>query len=245
MPDGGVFSIETRNVHLDGGQSGRLVDVSPGDYVMLRVRDTGIGMDETVQANVFEPFFTTKPPGKGTGLGLATVFGIVQHSGGQINLTSAPGVGTTIDIYLPEAPADSEAEPAAPSDQSPAGGSETILLVEDDARVRAITRRFLMGQGYQVLEAEDGHHALLIAGGHKGDIDLVITDVVMPRMGGPQFVSRLEEVRPGSRVLYISGYTDGYVSQERLAGVAVALLKKPFTEDALLRRVRTLLDQVS
>ena len=245
MPDGGVLSIETANTHLDGEQSGRLVDVPPGDYVRLRVRDTGIGMDETVQANVFEPFFTTKPPGKGTGLGLATVFGIVQHSGGQIDLTSAPGEGTTIDVYLPVAPAGSEVEPEVPQHQSPAGGSETILLVEDDARVRAITRRFLMAQGYQVLEAEDGHHALLVAAGHKGDVDLVITDVVMPRMGGPQFVSRLEELRPGCRVLYISGYTDGSVTQERLAGATVALLKKPFTEHALLQRVRGLLDQPS
>ena len=241
MPDGGVLTIETANARLDSDHAGRLVDVPPGDYVMLRVRDTGVGMDEAIQANVFEPFFTTKPRGKGTGLGLATVFGIVQDSGGQINLTSAPGEGTTVDIYLPAAPADSETEPETQAHQSPGGGSETILLVEDDDRVRAITRRFLMGQGYLVLEAEDGYHALLVAHGHKGPIDLVITDVVMPRMGGLQFVAQLREVRPDSRVLYMSGYTDGYLTQERLVGAS--LLNKPFSEDALLRRVRALLDQ--
>jgi len=243
MPDGGVLSIETRNVRLDAGHSGRLVDVPAGDYVMLRIRDTGVGMDDTVQANVFEPFFTTKPPGKGTGLGLATVFGIVQHSGGQLNLTSAPGAGTTVDVYLPRAPAGVETEPEAPQHQPPGGGSETILLVEDDERVRAVTRRFLMGHGYLVLEADDGTQALLVARGHKATIDLVITDVVMPRMSGLQFVTRLREIRPDSRVLYISGYADGYVTQERLAGESVALLKKPFTEEALLRRVRAVLDQ--
>jgi signal transduction histidine kinase/ActR/RegA family two-component response regulator len=241
MPDGGVLTIETANARLESDHSGRLVDVPPGDYVMLRVGDTGIGMDEAIQANVFEPFFTTKPQGKGTGLGLATVFGIVQHSGGQINLTSAPGEGTTVDIYLPAAPAESETEPETPEHQSPRGGSETILLVEDDDRVRVITRRFLMGQGYLVLEADNGYQALLVAQGHKGPIDLVITDVVMPRMGGLQFVAQLQDIRPDSRVLYMSGYTDGYLTQERLAGAS--LLTKPFSEDALLRRVRALLDQ--
>jgi signal transduction histidine kinase/DNA-binding LacI/PurR family transcriptional regulator len=241
MPDGGVLTIETANVQLDSDHSGRLIGVPAGDYVMLRLRDTGIGMDEAIQANVFEPFFTTKPQGKGTGLGLATVFGIVQDSGGQLNLTSAPGEGTTVDIYLPAAPVESETEPETPSNQSPRGGSETILLVEDDDRVRAITRRFLMAQGYLVLEADDGYQALLVAQGHKGPIDLVITDVVMPRMGGLQFVAQLQDFRPDSRVLYMSGYTDGYLTQEQLADAA--LLRKPFSEDALLRRVRALLDQ--
>jgi signal transduction histidine kinase/DNA-binding LacI/PurR family transcriptional regulator len=246
MPGGGVLSIETGNAHLSGEQSGRLVGVPPGDYVMLRIRDTGVGMDETVQANVFEPFFTTKPPGKGTGLGLATVFGIVQHSGGQLTLTSAPGEGTTFEIFLPRAPAEVPTTTEAPRPDSPGGGgSETILLVEDDAQVRAVTRRFLARHGYQILEADDGHHALLVARGHPGPINLVITDVVMPRMGGPQFIKQLEEIRPGNAVLYISGYTDGYVDRERLAGATVALLKKPFSEEALLRRVRALLDLVS
>ncbi len=245
MPDGGVLSIETGRAHLAGEHPGRLVDVPAGDYVVLRIRDTGVGMDETVQANVFEPFFTTKPPGKGTGLGLATVFGIVQHSGGQLNLTSAPGEGTTIEIFLPRAPAQVETPVEAPRPDSPEGGAETILLVEDDAQVRAVTRRFLARHGYQILEADDGHHALLVARGHRGPINLVITDVVMPRMGGPQFVKQLEQIRPGNAVLYISGYTDGYVDRERLAGATVALLKKPFSEEALLRRVRALLDLVA
>jgi CheY-like chemotaxis protein len=242
MPGGGVLTIQTGNAHLDGADSGRLVDVPPGDYVRLRIRDTGVGMDETIQANVFEPFFTTKPPGKGTGLGLATVFGIVQHSGGQIDLTSAPGEGTTIDVYLPRAPADARTVAEPPRREAPGGGTETVLLVEDDAQVRAVARRFLTAQGYSVLEADDGYDALRVAAEHPGRIDLVITDVVMPKLGGPQFVKRLEEIRPGSAVLYISGYTDGYVSRERLAGGTVALLKKPFTEDALARRVRALLD---
>jgi signal transduction histidine kinase len=241
MPDGGVLAIETANAYLDSDHAGRLMDVPPGDYVMLRVRDTGIGMDDATQANIFEPFFTTKPQGKGTGLGLATVFGIVQDSGGQISLTSAPGAGTTIDIYFPAAPAESRTEPQAATHEPPRGGSETILLVEDDDRVRAITRRFLMGQGYLVLEADDGYQALLMAQGYKGPIDLVITDVVMPRMGGLQFVTKLQGVRPDSRVLYMSGYTDGYLTPEQLAGAS--LLNKPFSEDTLLRRVRALLDQ--
>jgi signal transduction histidine kinase/DNA-binding LacI/PurR family transcriptional regulator len=245
MPDGGVLSIETGLARLDRGSPGRLVDVSAGDYVLLRIRDTGVGMDETIQANVFEPFFTTKPPGKGTGLGLATVFGIVQHSGGQINLVSAPGEGTTIEVFLPLAPAEAQAPPPPLDHEAPDGGSETILLVEDDAQVRAITRRFLVRHGYHLLEAEDGQHALLVARAYRGPINLVVTDVVMPRMGGPQFVKQLEQIRPGNAVLYISGYTDGDVDRERLAGATVALLKKPFSEEALLRRVRALLDLVS
>ncbi|TML33176.1 MAG: response regulator [Actinobacteria bacterium] len=245
MPEGGRLHIETGNVRLDGGATGRLVDVPPGDYVLLRIRDSGIGMDEAVQANVFEPFFTTKPPGKGTGLGLATVFGVVAHSGGQLDLSSAPGAGTTIDVYLPRAqgataPAGPPVASAAPA--APGRGSETILLVEDDQRVRAVTRRSLVQYGYAVLEAGDGLDALRIFQAHPGPIDLVITDVVMPRLGGPQFIKLLEEVRPGNAVLYISGYTDGYISRERLTGETVALLKKPFSEDGLLRRVRELLD---
>ena len=242
MPNGGVLSIETGNVHLDGAHPGRLVDVRPGEYVMLRVRDTGVGMDEAVQANVFEPFFTTKPAGQGTGLGLATVFGIVQHSGGQLNLTSAPGEGTTIDIYLPRAPSDAVVTSAQPRHGALHGGSVTILLVEDNRQVRSVIRRYLAQQGYQVLMAGDGQDALRVARDHAGPIDLVVTDVVMPRMGGPQFVNQLAEIRPPGPVLYISGYTDGYVEHERLTGATVALLRKPFTEDSLLERVRALLD---
>ncbi|NKE61014.1 response regulator [Lentzea sp. PSKA42] len=237
MPGGGVLSIGTDNVFLDACHAGRIVGVRPGDYVMLSVTDTGTGMDDSVQAQIFEPYFTTKPVGKGTGLGLATVFGIVQQSGGQIDLTSSPGAGTTVSVYLPCAQTSTAPLPRATSRTAPHRGSETILLAEDDSQVRAVTRRLLERSGYAVIEARNGLQALNLVDTHH-DIDLVVTDVVMPKMGGPELVAELRRTRPGVAVLYVSGYT----TEETLDDTAV-LLAKPYAEAELLDLVRKLLDE--
>lgn len=238
MPDGGVLAIETDDVYLGEDHVGRIVGVRPDDYVVLRVVDTGTGMDESVQAQVFEPYFTTKPVGKGTGLGLATVFGIVQQSGGQIDLASSPGSGTTISIYLPRTRTSDGPSGQPARRASPRRGSETILLVEDDAQVRTLTKRLLEQAGYVVIEARNGREALKLATRHPEEIDVVVTDVVMPKMGGPELVAELRRIRPTLAVLYMSGYT----TEEKLGDTAV-LLTKPYTEDELLDQIRLLLDQ--
>jgi signal transduction histidine kinase/DNA-binding LacI/PurR family transcriptional regulator len=237
MPGGGVLTIRTGNAVVDAGHPGRIVGVRPGDYVVLSVGDTGTGMDESVQAQVFEPYFTTKPVGKGTGLGLSTVFGIVQQSGGQIDLASSPGAGTTISVYLPRARTSTAPLPHATPTVSSHQGSETILLVEDDSQVRAVTRRSLERSGYAVVEAHNGLHALKLVDTHD-DIDLIVTDVVMPKMGGPELVATVQRTRPDLPVLYVSGDTTG----RRLDDAAV-LLAKPYAETELLDVVRRLLDQ--
>ncbi|GLZ28791.1 hypothetical protein Lesp02_09810 [Lentzea sp. NBRC 105346] len=222
MPDGGVLRIETSN-HDE-------------KFVSLRVIDTGTGMDEAVLARVYEPYFTTKPVGKGTGLGMATVFGIVQQSDGQIDITSAVGVGTTVEIRLPRGTTSGSSSSSASRGVAAHQGSETILLVEDDDQVRTLTKRFLQRAGYLVIEARNGKAALKVASDQE--IDLVVTDVVMPKMGGPELVAELRRIRPGTRVLYMSGYT----TEEKLGDTAV-LLTKPYTEHDLLDQVRALLDQ--
>ncbi|RAS67268.1 phospho-acceptor domain-containing protein [Lentzea atacamensis] len=237
MPDGGVLHVGTDDVFLDACHAGRIVGVRPGHYVALVVSDTGTGMDESVQAQIFEPYFTTKPAGKGTGLGLATVFGIVQQSGGQIHLTSSPGAGTTVSVYLPRAQTSTAPLPRATPRKSPHSGSETILLVEDDSQVRAVTRRLLERSGYAVIEARDGLQALKHVDTHD-DIDLIVTDVVMPKMGGPELAATVQRIRPGLPVLYVSGYT----TEEKLDDAAV-LLAKPYAEADLLDLVRRLLDR--
>ncbi|WP_439659601.1 substrate-binding domain-containing protein [Lentzea sp. HUAS TT2] len=238
MPDGGVLSIETDDTHLDACHPGRIVGVRPGDYVVLRVRDTGTGMDESVQAQIFEPYFTTKPVGKGTGLGLATVFGIVQQSGGQIDLYSSPRRGTTVSVYLPRAQTSTTPFAGqAPYLPVPRHGSGTILLVEDDDQVRTLTRRVLERSGYVVIEARNGLQALGLFDDCEKDIDLVVTDIVMPRMGGLELVTELRRVQPRLAALYMSGYP----AEEKLDEPAV-LLAKPYAEAELLGRVRSLLD---
>ena len=240
MPDGGRLTIETENVDLDEGYAREHLGVEAGPHVTMRVRDTGFGMDSATRARLFEPFFTTKPIGQGSGLGLSTVFGIVQQSGGHVAVRSEPGRGTTFEIYLPQAL--ESADGAAPETQAippELRGSETILLVEDDPGVRGATRRFLEEHGYRVLEAIDGDDALRVSGEHEGPVDLMITDVVMPGMSGRELVEAVTRSRPETPALYVSGYTD---SGALVPETAPALLQKPFTADDLARKVRELLD---
>jgi two-component system, cell cycle sensor histidine kinase and response regulator CckA len=240
MPMGGRLSIETANCVLDELYAQQHGDVTPGPYVMLAVTDTGIGMPRDVQAHVFEPFFTTKEAGKGTGLGLATVYGIVQQSGGHIWIYSEPGKGSTFKIYLPAVEA--AAEPREPKDErSETRGTERILLVEDSQPLRELTCDLLRSCGYDVLASEDPREALALGRDLRRPIDLLITDVVMPGMNGPQLAEALQSCRPEMQVLYISGYTDHAVlTNGQLAGDA-AFLQKPFTRQALSRKVREVL----
>jgi CheY-like chemotaxis protein len=240
MPGGGTLTIETADVRLEDDLPGADRRPIPGDYVRVSVRDTGHGMDERTRAHVFEPFFTTKEPGKGTGLGLSTVYGIIAQSGGYLTVESSLGEGSTFAVYLPRveeaAPALVEEEPTPPVVLT---GSETILLVEDDEGVRAFAELLLVQNGYLVLSAGDGPDALHIAERHPGPIDLLLTDVVMPRIAGPQLADAVERLRPGVRVLYMSGYAGDTALGE--AG-GFALVPKPFTEEELLGMVREALE---
>src|SRR6059036_1762285 len=243
MPTGGKLTIETANVEHDPDYAREREAALLRRCVMLAVSDTGIGMDEATKARIFEPFFTTKEAGKGTGLGLATVYGIVQQSGGFIWVYSEPGHGTTFKIYPPqvEASAQGRAAGAAPGDLP--RGTETILLVEDAAAVRAVTRQVLERQGYTVLEAANGAAALQTAAGHPGPIHLLLTDVVMPVLSGRQLADQLAKVRPDAKVLYASGYTDDAVVRHGVLEAGISYLQKPFTADSLARKVREVLDR--
>ncbi|MFO0750532.1 MAG: GAF domain-containing protein [Myxococcota bacterium] len=241
MPQGGQLTIETRNVDLDEHYADEHLGVAPGRYVMLAVSDTGTGMDKATQLRIFEPFFTTKAVGKGTGLGLSTVFGIVKQSGGHIWVYSELGQGTTFKIYFPRSDAGVSAEVAAAPPTTLSGG-ETLLVVEDDEQLRAIARNVLRRHGYDVLEARNGHEGLAEATRFPGPIHLLVTDVVMPQMGGRELARRLEATRPGLKVLYMSGYTDDAIVHHGVLEPGVTLLQKPFTPPALLRRVREVLD---
>jgi PAS domain S-box-containing protein len=240
MPRGGKLIIETTNVNVAEGDPTHAGAV-PGPYVLLTVTDDGVGMDRATQARIFEPFFTTKEIGKGTGLGLATVFGIVEQSGGSIRVDSEPGRGTTFSVYLPriDATAEQERESRCPVPGA-MRGSETILLVEDDEQVRALVRTILQRSGYQVIEAQSAGDALLLSENHSGTIDLLLTDVIMPELGGPQLAERMG--RLAKKVLYMSGYTEDSVVRQGLVDSSVALLQKPITPDALMRKVREVLD---
>ncbi len=242
MPRGGKLTIETANVELDAGFVRDHVGMRPGRCVMLAVTDTGVGMDAAVQAHLFEPFFTTKEPGKGTGLGLATVYGIVKQSGGYIAVRSELGRGATFTIYLPrvDAPPD-ELEPG-PAHAGPPRGSETVLLVEDEAAVRDLSREILEAQGYTVLEAPRPGDALLIAARVDRALDLMVTDVVMPEMSGPELAARMARLHPTMRVLYVSGYTDDAMVRHGVLTAGMAFLPKPFTPDGLAHKVREILD---
>jgi PAS domain S-box-containing protein len=243
MPQGGRLILETANADLDDEYAREHPSVLPGRYVMLAVSDTGIGMDEETRSRVFEPFFTTKDPGKGTGLGLATVFGIVKQSGGNICVYSEPGHGTTFKVYLPQAAAvPVEAIGLSQSPETVVGGSESILLVEDEDSLRELARESLEAAGYTVLEARHGAEALVVSEQHPGPIHLLVTDVIMPHMNGRELTDRMVRVRPDLRVLYMSGYTGEVIREQDLVRPGTAFLPKPFSPDALVRKAREVLD---
>ncbi|MBI2832976.1 MAG: PAS domain S-box protein, partial [Acidobacteria bacterium] len=239
MPDGGSLMLETAEVRSDGGTPCANAVLPAGPYVMLVVSDTGCGMDLETQAAAFEPFFTTKEPGKGTGLGLSTVYGIVQQSGGHIARESAPGRGTAVRRVLPRVPAPSSTDEVDTTPEIVAPARETILLVEDEMQVRALSSLLLRRQGYRVLEASDGGEAIVAADGHDGPIDLLLTDVVMPGMSGLDLAARLETSRPQVRTLFMSGYSDRM--HGRLEN-GVDFLQKPFTAHALIKKIRQVID---
>jgi len=244
MPKGGTLGLETGLVRLGAAPPDRPEALPPGPYAVLRVIDTGTGMDATTQARIFEPFFTTKEPGKGTGLGLSMVHGIVRQHGGAIHVRSVVGGGTTFEIYLPQV--ETAAETGAADDAGappPATGQETILLVEDEADVRALAREVLERQGYSVVEASDGAQAVAVYEKEGARIDLILTDVVMPRMSGREMVDRVRATRPDMRVLYMSGYTGDAIVRHGVLDASLLLLGKPFTPVALIAKVREVLDR--
>jgi PAS domain S-box-containing protein len=242
MPEGGKLTIATANVELDEAYAWGHVDVQPGAYARLSVGDTGLGMAEDVRARVFEPFFTTKDVGKGTGLGLSTVYGIIKQSEGHIDVESAPGRGTMFHVYLPQVmePSRHVKPEAGPAPRL--HGSETLLLVEDDDVVRTLTRTVLERHGYTILEASHGLEALQLSGRHQGPLHLLLTDVVMPHINGRQLYLELARLRPGLKVLYMSGYTGGAIAHLGELEAEAAFLQKPFPPEVLARKVREVLD---
>jgi two-component system cell cycle sensor histidine kinase/response regulator CckA len=242
MPNGGQLLIETANIELDDAYAQKQRAVVPGRYVMLAVSDTGHGMDQETQERIFEPFFTTKPKGEGTGLGLSTVLGIVQQSGGNIWLYSEVGKGTTFKVYFPRIAAKPD-PPLQRSQAKLATGSETILVVEDEDGVRLLILSVLKRAGYKVLEARGGNEALSLCESHQGSIHLVLTDTVMPQMSGRELISRLTGFRPESKYLFMSGYTDKAIVQHGAFDPQTPFLQKPFTPAALAAKVRETLDK--
>jgi CheY-like chemotaxis protein len=240
MPDGGLLRLETANAELDRAPSGRHEPMAPGQYVMLAVSDSGCGIEPEILSKIFDPFFTTKEQGKGTGLGLAMVYGIVKQAGGYVSAYSEVGRGTTFKIYLPRI---DEPGVAPEVREAPmlSRGSETILLVEDEGPLREIAREVLEEHGYRVIEAAGPREALEIAHRHPGTVDLLVTDVVMPGMNGRALAESLVALRPGLKVLYMSGYTDDVIAHSGVLESGTLLLEKPFTAHALLGRVRAAL----
>ena len=241
MPTGGTLTIETDNVALDEAYAHDHLGVTPGPHVLLAVTDTGTGIDKATLTKIFEPFFTTKEIGKGTGLGLSTVFGIVRRSGGSVRVHSELGEGTTFKVYLPrvDAPVDAVRSTAPPTSLR---GSEMILLVEDDDQVRVVVRAILRRNGYSVIEASNAGEALLHSENQLGTIDLLLSDVVMPRMNGPELAKRLAQTRPNMKVLCMSGYMDDTIVRQGVLNAHIAYLQKPITSETLTTKVREVLD---
>jgi PAS domain S-box-containing protein len=242
MPAGGGLTIDTQNTEVDAAFAATRPDLATGRYVRLRVSDTGTGMDEAIAQQAFEPFFTTKPKGEGTGLGLATVYGVITQAGGRVQIYSEPGQGTTITVLLPA----TEATATALKTEIPAiqlSGTETVLMVEDEAALLEVTKRLLLRNGYTVLSASGGAAAIKIAQEHDGRIDILITDVIMPEMMGPEVAQQVVRLRPDIRVLYISGYAQPVLGHQGTLDPGLALVEKPFTEAELLTSVRQVLQQ--
>ena len=244
MPSGGKLTIETAYVELDESYARNHVEVKPGDYVMFSVSDTGVGMTPEVRERIFEPFFTTKEKGKGTGLGLATVYGIVKQSNGHIWVESMQGKGTTFKIYLPRVnePLE-EIRKEVLTDELPRG-KETILIVEDEVEVRELAGKILEKQGYRILETSNGDDALLACERREGPVHLALVDVVMPGMSGSELAGLLKPLYPEIKILYMSGYTDNAIIQQGVLEDGIHYIQKPFTLEGLARKVRKALDEV-
>jgi len=246
MPNGGKLTIETANVDLDEGYAAAHLGASVGPHVVLAVSDAGVGIDKETQSRMFEPFFTTKEAGKGTGLGLAMVLGIVQQSGGNICVESELGKGTTFKVHLPRTDAaTTRAQGPADTSSRPPVGTETILLVEDEQPVRVLMRNLLQQAGYTVLEAQSSGDALVISEQHAGPIHLLLTDVIMPRMSGREVSERLHQQRPTMKVLFMSGYTDDAIVRHGVLVAEMAFLQKPVTPPTLIRKILEVLDTPS
>jgi CheY-like chemotaxis protein len=242
MPQGGKIVIETKNLELDEVYAHQHVSVSPGRYVMLAVSDQGCGMDAETLKHIFEPFYTTKHHAEGTGLGLSTVYGVVKQSGGNVWVYSEVGRGTTFKVYLPQANEVVDARRTEVVSTAVAGGTETVLLAEDEELVRKFVRSVLEKSGYTVLEAHHGSEALRVALQHPDPIHLLLTDMVMPLMDGKLLAQRMMDLRPGIRVLYMSGYSENAVVHHGVLESGTAFVEKPFTVETLARKVREALD---
>jgi two-component system cell cycle sensor histidine kinase/response regulator CckA len=245
MPIGGKLTIETANIDLDENYftDHGIVEKQPGSYVVLTVSDTGIGMDKVVQEHIFDPFYTTKEKGKGTGLGLSTIYGIVKQNNGFIWVYSEPGEGSTFKIYLPKVKRDVKEEEKEQTTVENLSGSEIVLIVEDDTSIRKLAQKSLQPHGYRVLVAENGEDALRISKEHEGTIDLMITDVVMPKMGGKETAERLKTLHPQMKVIYMSGYTDDAIVHHGVLAPGLNFLEKPFSPGGLAHKVREVLDK--
>jgi len=242
MPEGGVLAVDTDNIEIDAGYADTHPGLAPGTYVRLRVSDTGSGMEKSVLEKVFEPFFTTKPQGDGTGLGLPMVFGIVTQAGGEIQIYSEIGIGTTCRVLLPTT--DRLQSVSRPVEEARnLGGTETVLVVEDEDALREVTRRILAEQGYEVLTCANGPDAIKLAEKHGGSIDLLLTDVVLPKMLGNEIATRVQALIPGLPVLYMSGYAQAVLGST--LGDEITLLEKPFSEQQLLVKVRSSIDELA
>jgi CheY-like chemotaxis protein len=244
MPSGGTLTIDTVNQRVDTTYQQHDPGPEVGKYVQLRVSDTGVGMAAEVVERAFEPFFTTRPKGEGTGLGLATVYGIIAQAGGHTQIYSEPGIGTTIRMLIPATEEEPEPE-EGPTERHRAIGGETVLVVEDEDAMREVTRRILQRNGYQVITAPGGAEAVAVARRYQGDIHLLLSDVIMPQMLGKEVATRVGELRPGIKILYMSGYARPVLADQGTLDPGVILVEKPFSEVGLLDNVRAVLDAPS